>query len=342
MTETQIAPPVTAPSFREVRQTFTPAQEKAFKKLSPAEKKQLREQGLMWGLVAADAAPGGTQSLLQTFMQAASQGLLDGSAAGQAALQRLIRQSAWGRKYTDTQEAFLLLKYNYPEEYDKLMNGTTTTVGGKQQRVGGWIEWVKNTALSLGANISDEEAIGLAESINMNGFDTKAAEKLLLGYVDFEQADLLGKAGVAQDTINSYAREFGIKLDPKQANSYIENYLFGRTTLSDVADTFRRDAAKQYTNFSDRILAGETVEDVVSPYKKLMTSLLEVPDVDLNDNLMLDVLSGKTPEGNPKYSSTSDFKRAIKSDPRWQQTNNARDEYFNVGQRILRDFGFLG
>lgn len=342
MTETPVAPPVTAPTFKEIRPTFTPEQEKAFKKLSPAQKKQLREQGLMWGLIAADAADGGTQSLLQVFMQAADQGLLDGTPAANAALQRLIKQSAWGRKYTDTQEAFLTLKYTYPEEYEKLMNGTTTTVSGKQQRIGGWVEWVKNTALSLGANVSDDEAIGIAESINMNGFDTKQAEKLLLGYVDFEQADLLGKAGVAQDTINAYAREFGLKLDPKQTTSYIENYLFGKTTLSDVADTFRRDAAKQYVNFSDRILAGETVEDVLTPYKKLATQLLEVPDIDLNDNLMLDVLSGRNAEGSPKYSSTSEFKKALKSDPRWQQTNNARDEYFSIGKRILKDFGFVG
>lgn len=342
MTETPVAPPVTAPKFKEIRPTFTPEQEKAFKKLTPEQKKQLREQGLMWGLIAADASEGGTQSLLQVFMQAAEQGLLDGSPAANAALQRLIKQSAWGRKYTDTQEAFLTLKFNYPEEYDKLMNGSTVTINGKQQRVGGWVEWVKNTALSLGANIGDDEALNLAESINMQGLDTKAAEKLMLGYVDFEQADLLGKAGVAQDTINAYAREFGLKLEPKQTQSYIENYLFGRTSLADVADTFRRDAAKQYTNFSDRILAGETVEDVLTPYKRLATQLLEVPDVDLNDNLMLDVLSGKSTEGNAKYSSISDFKRAIKSDPRWQQTNNARDEYMSIGRRILQDFGFVG
>ena len=342
MTETPVAPPVTAPNFKDIRGTFTPDQEKSFQKLSPEQRKKLREQGLMWGLIAADAADGGTKSLLQVFMQAADQGLLDGSPAANTALQRLIKQSAWGRKYTDTEEAFLTLKYNYPEEYDKLMNGTTSVIAGKEQRVGGWVEWVKNTALSLGANISDEEVIGIAETINMNGYDPRQAEKLVLGYVDFEQADLLGKAGVAQDTITNYARQFNITLQPKQTANYIENYLFGTTTLADVADTFRRDAAKQYNNFSDRIMSGETVEDVVSPYKRIASQLLEVDDVNLNDNLMLDVLSGKTAEGGAKYGSLADFKRAVKSDPRWQQTNNARSEYFNIGQRILQDFGFLG
>lgn len=342
MTEQVIAPPVTAPSFKEIRPTFTPEQEKAFKTLTPEQKKQLREQGLMWGLIAADAAPGGTQSLLQIFMQAAEQGLLDGTAASQAALQRLIKQSAWGRKYTDTQEAFLTLKYTYPEEYEKLMNGTTVTVGGKEQRVGGWVDWVKSTTRALGGDISDQEAISLAESINMNGLTTQQAEKFMLGYVDFEQADLMGKAGQAQDAINNYARQFGLKLTPKQTSTYIQDYLFGKTQLSDVVDMFRRDAAKQYTNFSDRLMAGETIEDVASPYKRLASELLEVDDISLDDNLMLDALSGKNAEGSAKYGSLSDFKRAVKADPRWQQTNNARSEYFNIGQRILKDFGFLG
>ena len=176
----------------------------------------------------------------------------------------------------------------------------------------------------------------------MDGLSTQQAEKFMLGFVDFEQADLMGKAGQAQDAINTYARQFGLKLTPKQTSTYIQDYLFGKTQLSDVVDAFRRDSAKQYTNFSDRILAGETVDDVVSPYKRMASELLEVDDISLDDNLMLDTLSGKTPDGKAKYASLSDFKRAIKSDPRWQQTNNARSEYFNIGQRILKDFGFLG
>jgi hypothetical protein len=277
-------------------------------------------------------------------MEAAEKGLLSGTPAANTALQSLIRQSSWGRQYTATQENFLLGKYQYPEEYDRAMNGVTIKTEGKTQRTPGWVEWVKNSALNNGATITDKEAIEIAEQILMNGLQNnkEAAERIVLGYVDFEQADLLGKAGAVQDTINQYARQFGAKLTPQQSKTYIQDYVFGRTSVNDIADKFKRDAAKQYTNFSDRIMNGETVEDVLTPYKKLATGLLEVDDVNLDDNLMLDVLSGKTKDGTAKYASLSDFKRAIKSDARWQQTDNARSEYFNIGQRILQDFGFLG
>jgi hypothetical protein len=344
MTEIPIAPRPTAPKFSEIRAGFTPGQKKAFDKLSPAEKKELRQQGLMWGLVAADAAEGGTQSLLQVFMDAAEKGLLSGTPAANTALQRLIRQSAWGQQYTATQEEFLLGKYQYPEQYENSMNGTSITVGGKTQRTPGWIEWVKNTAMINGATITDDEAIQLAEQILMNGLqsNTAAAERIVLGYVDYEQADLLGKAGVAQDTIDRYARQYGIKLNPQESTRLIQDNVFGRATLNDIVDTFRRNAASKYSNFSDRIMNGETVEGIAGPYRDLAQELLEAPDIGMQDNLILDAMTGKNPDGKPKYSSLSDFKRAVKADARWQKTDNARSEYFDVGQRILKDFGFLG
>ena len=336
MTEIPIAPRPTAPKFAEIRAGFTSSQEKAFKKLSTEQKKELRKQGLMWGLVAADAAPGGTQSLLQVFLEAAEKGLLDGTPAANAALQRLIRQSAWGQQYTATQEEFLLGKYQFPEEYDKSMNGTSITIGGKTQRTPGWIEWVKNTALANGATITDEEAIEVAEYILMNKLNDTQAERIVLGYVDFEQADLLGKAGIAQDSIDRYARQYGIKLSPQETSKLIQDNVFGRNTLNDIVDTFRRNAASKYSNFSDRIMAGETVEGIARPYRDMATELLELADIGMEDNLILDALSSK------KYESLTDFKRAIKSDPRWQRTDNAREEYSGIGRRILKDFGFIG
>jgi hypothetical protein len=57
---------------------------------------------------------------------------------------------------------------------------------------------------------------------------------------------------------------------------------------------------------------------------------------------MLDALSGKGEKGGMKYASLSDFRKAIKSDQRWQYTDNARGEYFGIARKVLNDFGFLG
>jgi hypothetical protein len=40
--------------------------------------------------------------------------------------------------------------------------------------------------------------------------------------------------------------------------------------------------------------------------------------------------------------SLYDYQRALRKDPRWQYTNNAREDVSNSALQVLRDFGFQG
>ena len=46
--------------------------------------------------------------------------------------------------------------------------------------------------------------------------------------------------------------------------------------------------------------------------------------------------------GGDKEMSLFDFKRALRKDPRWQYTDNAKQEVSNSVLGVLRDFGFQG
>jgi hypothetical protein len=37
-----------------------------------------------------------------------------------------------------------------------------------------------------------------------------------------------------------------------------------------------------------------------------------------------------------------DFQRTLRKDPRWQYTNNAREDVSNSVTKVLQDFGFVG
>jgi hypothetical protein len=69
-----------------------------------------------------------------------------------------------------------------------------------------------------------------------------------------------------------------------------------------------------------------------------MAALLEVtPDsIRLDDPILQSAYSGD------KEMSIFDFKRAVRKDPRWQYTDNARKEVSSAALGILRDFGFQG
>ena len=83
---------------------------------------------------------------------------------------------------------------------------------------------------------------------------------------------------------------------------------------------------------------GLDLANIYAPYRNTMAALLEVtPDsISLDDPLL------RTAYGPDKETSIYDFKRAVRKDPRWQYTDNARQEVSNAALSVLRDFGFQG
>jgi hypothetical protein len=69
-----------------------------------------------------------------------------------------------------------------------------------------------------------------------------------------------------------------------------------------------------------------------------MASVLEVAP----DSIGLDDKTLRMAIGPEKEMSIYDFQRTLRKDPRWQYTDNARQETSDSVLRVLRDFGFQG
>jgi hypothetical protein len=83
---------------------------------------------------------------------------------------------------------------------------------------------------------------------------------------------------------------------------------------------------------------GLDLDVVYAPYKNTMASLLEVnPDsISLNDPLLRSAIQGD------KEMPIYEFQRALRKDPRWQYTDNARETISSGLTQVLKDFGFQG
>lgn len=140
-----------------------------------------------------------------------------------------------------------------------------------------------------------------------------------------------------------------------------------RKTASLNGFNLEKDFGNQLDSWLQRIARGESIEDfnriirsqaklglpekvgsmldqgldlanIYAPYRNTMAALLEVnPDsISLDDPIL------RSAYGTDKETSIFDFKRAVRKDPRWQYTDNARQEVSNVTLQVLRDFGFQG
>jgi hypothetical protein len=83
---------------------------------------------------------------------------------------------------------------------------------------------------------------------------------------------------------------------------------------------------------------GVDLDIVYSPYKRLMASTLEIDP----GSISLDDPTLRMAIGPDKEMSLYDFKRSLRKDPRWQYTDQARQDVSEAALGVLRDFGFMG
>lgn len=155
-------------------------------------------------------------------------------------------------------------------------------------------------------------------------FSTKKKEKDTLttqSISDTILANGLGKT-ISQAQIDDWSKQVqnGTNLD------VIKNQIRG------IAANGMPDHVKQLLN------TGVNLDSVYAPYKTTMAAVLELPStsIDLNDPVLRGAI------GPDKEMSIYDFQRALRKDPRWQYTNNARDEVSSSVMQVLKDFGFQG
>jgi hypothetical protein len=106
-----------------------------------------------------------------------------------------------------------------------------------------------------------------------------------------------------------------------------------------VADARKLAAQGQPQYVRDLLAQGYNLDQVFKPYRTAMANVLEIGDpdqIDLNDPLLRSAITDK---GD---MNLYDFKKALKTDNRWQYTEQARKDVSTAALSVLRDFGFQG
>ena len=116
-----------------------------------------------------------------------------------------------------------------------------------------------------------------------------------------------------------------------------------RIAAGEPIETFKqtiRNAAKLGLpdNVKNLVDQGIDLDAIYSPYRQTMASILEInpESINLNDPTL------RMGIGADKEMPLYEYQRALKQDPRWQYTNNAREDVSSSVQKVLRDFGFMG
>ena len=200
---------------------------------------------------------------------------------------------------------------------------------------------------------------GIDEQGNQKRYDQNWLNESIADAIDFtktktvggfEMYDLSGAAEKTATDLYKLASDYGVDsaMSNRAFTSWFESSFKGLLNKSmqfaDVDDQLIDLASSRFPGLAKQMASGQSLRTAANPYLKVLADELELdPETfDLNDDLAQKVLNSVDDTGNFKPVSLYDAKLAARKDARWKSTQTAREEYTDIGNMILRDFGFLG
>ncbi|ATW69393.1 minor tail protein [Streptomyces phage ZooBear] len=175
------------------------------------------------------------------------------------------------------------------------------------------------------------------------GWDEGQLRNYLGKYVYFTGETLQGEGGEVVEELREYAWAMGIKQGDKFYTDAARAIIRGMATSQDYKSKLLNLAKASFPQWTKQLEAGQTVQDIASPYLQSMAEILELPQgsITLFDNTIKKALNYTNPgtlakEAKPLWQ----FENELRSDPRWKKTKNAQDSLFQIGHQVLADFGF--
>lgn len=229
-------------------------------------------------------------------------------------------KSTWGKLDRDAQDRILMQLENDKLYKEKLKN---------------WKIGIKRALASRGLKADD----ATLDKYYLDGIDDETIFDELAGGISAKGA--AGEIGDALSSLRGVARANGFNLE-KDFGLQLDGWL-QRISKGESLDDFYRIIRQQAKlGLPEKVGAlldeGLDLANIYAPYRNQMAALLEItPDaINLDDPIL------RSAYGQDKEMSIFDFKRAVRKDPRWQYTDNAREDVSSTALGILRDFGFQG
>jgi hypothetical protein len=222
---------------------------------------------------------------------------------------------------------------------DKRFEGTPAQGGTKDLR-----QSISDRALALGVTLAEEDLDDITNNaLSMGiGGSSSLVDKLIRAKFTYTPGKIIGgAAGGALGELKATAAANGIDFD-KQFGSQAQTWL-AKILQGEDPNTFKniiRQTAK--LGLPEKVGAlldlGVDLEAIYSPYKNIMASVLEInpQTIGLDDKVLRSAI------GPDKEMTIYDWERSLRKDPRWQYTNNARQEVSGITQSVLQDFGMIG
>lgn len=253
-----------------------------------------------------------------------------------------VRNTKWFQDHTQQQRQNIVLRDTDPAEYHRRLQQVSSTVRQVAGQLGVDTQAMSSTAFNA-----------LVQHAFDNGWDATEIQRNLAAGVNWTSRIAAGSAAhsavngqaatVAAD-IRQTAAAYGVNVSPNFIGSQVSNILQGNATKDGYVNYFKDMAKQIFPAYSKQIDAGYTMDQVAEPYRQSMATLLEMNpnSLGLTDPTLRRALTVVDPKSEkPTATPLWQFENTIRGDPRWQNTNNARDLYSGITAQLGNEWGVM-
>jgi len=243
--------------------------------------------------------------------------------------QQAITQSHWYRSNNAATRALIALAYSDPAEYRTQLAQASAQVSQLAQQMGvplnaGQLSVISHEFLTNGWTQATLQA-DIARQYNL-------------------RTQPQGKAAGIYQGLNQIYGDYGLPNNFASSQFRTREILSGRQTLDTYKQAAIKSAKSLYPGIAPEIDQGMSVRDIASPYIQTQANLLEIDPASINFGN--DAGIKKALQGVPNAVGARvavplwQYEQQVRSDPRWQFTNNSRDTVSSALVRLGADFGF--
>lgn len=240
-----------------------------------------------------------------------------------------LKKTSWYQKNGESARKALALKYTDPETW--------------RERVRTIFQEIQTLAGSMGVrNVHWQVFWDMAEDAFTFGWSNSKLRQELAKHLSAKGGTYGGDAENARQQLEQYAFSMGVKLDSGTLHGWIKGIINGTRTLDDYKGSIQKMAISAFPGLADQIKGGMSVRDIADPYMNAMTRILEINGdaLNLDDPLIRGALAAPGQDGKPPaLMPIWQFENQLRKDPRWLQTNNARQSLNSTARTIGQMFG---
>jgi hypothetical protein len=203
---------------------------------------------------------------------------------------------------------------------------------------------IVDRALRLGVALGDTEIDDIVSNALSMGISPASSlvDGLIRAKLSYSPGKTLGgAAGGALAQLKATAAANGLDFDKQfgtQAQTWLSKILQGEspdTFANIIRQTAKLGLPEKVGSLLD---LGVDLETIYTPYKNVMSSILEInpQTIGLDDKTLRSAI------GPDKEMTLYDWENSLRKDPRWQYTNNARQQVSGIGLNVLQQLGFQG